>query len=174
MALTALIVAIVSALISAGALLHSIWSFRRTGWDLKVSAWWDGIDKQVHVRIINVGRQACVISEIEYHITSLAPEPKPGLGLGLGLGDPEQVFRDHEAVSKPIAPSASIEVTKALNPLPDEFAFEVGVRTGDRAYMSEKYKARYYSQYESYLKAHQKSTYDNSFGDWPRDLFCAR
>ncbi len=149
MALTALVVAIVSALISAGALLHNIWSFRRTGWDLKVNAWWDGINKQVYVRIINIGRQACVISEISYHITDLAPEPKHGRD----FGDPEQVFRDHEAVSEPIVPSASIEVTKALNPLPDEFAFEVGVRTGDRAYMSEKSKARYYSQYESYLRA---------------------
>ena len=72
MALTALVVAIVSALLSAGALLQSILSFRRSGWDLDVDAWWDTHDKLVHVEITNVGRQACVISEVRYFISDRA------------------------------------------------------------------------------------------------------
>jgi hypothetical protein len=146
MALAALVVAIVSSLIGAGALLHNIRSFRRTGWDLKVIAWWDQHDKQVHVRIINVGRQACVVSQIKYHITDLAPKPESPWALFY-----EQVFRD--PVSEPIAPSDRVEVMKALDPLPDKFTLEVGVVTGDRTYMSEKSTESRYSQFESWMRA---------------------
>ena len=147
MALAALVVAIVSALISAGTLLHNIWSFRRTGWDLKVIARWDHNDKQVHVKIINVGRQACVVSQIRYHITDLEPKPLSGWSIF-----PVQVFDN--PVSEPIPPSATVEVVKALDNLPDKFTLEVGVWTGNSAYMSETSTESRYSQFELWYREH--------------------
>jgi hypothetical protein len=131
MALTALVVAIVSALLSAGALLQSILSFRRSGWDLDVDAWWDTHDKLVHVEITNVGRQACVISEVRYFISDRTKSSDVRFG--------ESAFFDYDAVPEPIAPSAKIEITKNLCGLPGSFSLEAWVWTAGRPYKSEKW-----------------------------------
>jgi hypothetical protein len=127
----ALIVAIVSALLSAGALLQSVLSFRRSGWNLTVDAWWDDLYNQVHVEITNVGRQACVISEIRYFISDRTNSPDMMFG--------ETVFFDNDAAPEPIAPSAKIEITKSFKGLPAAFTLEAWAWTGGRPYKSQKW-----------------------------------
>lgn len=114
-----------------GALLQSILSFRRSGWQLGVSAWWDVYDNLVHVEIINIGRQSCVISEIRYFVSSRIPSPKLAFG--------QTVFFDHDVVTQPIAPSAKIEITRGIKDLPETFSLEVWVWTAGRPYKSQKW-----------------------------------
>ncbi|HUC23865.1 MAG TPA: hypothetical protein VMA73_14245 [Streptosporangiaceae bacterium] len=139
MAIAALVVAIVSALLAAGALLHNIRSFRRSGWDLKVVAWCGRNNDQVHVEITNVGRQACEVSEIRYFISrheSVPAQERVGFSAAI---PPVMVFSDHEAVAEPIAPSAKVEVIKDFGiTLPAVFSLEVWVWTGGRPYRSER------------------------------------
>ena len=133
MALAALVVAIVSALLAAGALLQSVLSFRRSGWRLDVTAWWDTRLNVAHVEITNVGRQSCVISEIRYFISDRANPSS--------LPFSQVVFFDHDAVTEPIAPSAKIELDRSFEELPEAFNLEVWAWTAGRPYKSEKWVA---------------------------------
>lgn len=126
MALSALVVAIVSALISAGALLLGYVSFRRSGWDLDVIAWIDIRSSiEIHVGITNTGRQGCVISRITYFLTNLS--------------DGEVQAFDHEDGPHPLAPSATIHVTRKLGSLPEVSTIEAWAFTGGRPYKSKKW-----------------------------------
>ena len=113
------------------AVIQSSLSFRRSGWNLNVDAWWDYHDKQAHVAITNVGRQACVISEIRYFITDRTNSQDVTFG--------ETVFFDYDAVPEPIAPSATIEITKNFKNLPAVYTLDVEAWTAGRPYKSERW-----------------------------------
>lgn len=95
---------VISALISAGALLLGFVSFRRAGWDLDVIAWTDIDPIAIHVAVTDTGRQGCVISKIRCFFTNISD----------GEFD-RQVF-DHEAGPQPLTPSATIHVVRARRP----------------------------------------------------------
>jgi hypothetical protein len=134
-AVAALVVAIASALFTGAAWLQSTQAFRRSGWVLDVDSWWDIEEDRAHVEITNTGRQACVISEIRYFISSTK--------VPSGVPFPEMFFSD-EGPADPVDPSAKIEITRSFGELPEgfvlppTFSFEVWVWTAGRPYKSKK------------------------------------
>lgn len=134
MAPAALIVAIVSALFAGGALVQSIRAFRRSGWALEVSVYWNDHDRFAAVEIINTGRQTCLISEIEYVFKALREAGNQEF--------PKRIFRD-EGPFDPIEPSAKMKTYKSFakpstsyDRLPSSFTLQVRAWTAGRPHKS--------------------------------------
>jgi hypothetical protein len=64
----ALVVAIIGAATGLGSLLWQFTTWKRSGWDLDVIAYWDTRRQKIIVEITNTGRQECVISEVRYFL----------------------------------------------------------------------------------------------------------
>ena len=62
MVVAALVVAIVGAATGLGSLFWQFTTWKRSGWDLNVVAYWDSRRQEITVEITNAGRQECVIS----------------------------------------------------------------------------------------------------------------
>jgi hypothetical protein len=131
MAVTALVVAIIGAATGLGSLFWQFTTWKRSGWDLEVVAYWDSRRQEIIVEITNAGRQECVISEVRYFLegTSDTPADFPDISLS-----------DHGPLPASLAGSAQAVLTRSIPNIPKSFTLEVWVWTGGKPYKSEKYE----------------------------------
>jgi hypothetical protein len=105
MAVTALVVAIIGAATGLGSLFWQFTTWKRSGWDLEVVAYWDSRRQEIIVEITNAGRQECVISEVRYFLegTSDTPADFPDISLS-----------DHDPLPASLAGSARAVLTQSI------------------------------------------------------------
>lgn len=131
MTAAALVVAIVGAATGLGSLVWQFATWRRSGWDLDVAAYWDSRTQQIIVEITNIGRQDCVVSEVRYFLENTGEGP---------VGFPQRVFFDYDPMQTPLAASAKKVLMRSIPDIPNSFILEVWVWTGGKPYRSEKYE----------------------------------
>jgi hypothetical protein len=134
LSVAALVVAIISALISAGALIHNIESFRRQGWELWVKPDFDREDQKAYAVITNVGRQMCFITGVTFFVTDISIFRERGL-------PPESHLVTSSEIENPVAPSQQIKV-ECPHEVPVAFRLEVMAAAGGQVFHSEKFTAR--------------------------------
>jgi hypothetical protein len=129
MAVAALVVAIIAAVTGLGSLFWQFTTWKRSGWNLDVVAYWDIHGQEVVVEVTNTGRQECVISEVRYFVDDTS-------GTALFAG---RVFGE-DGPPAPLAASAESVLTRAIPDVPKSFTLEVWVWTGGKPYKSQKYE----------------------------------
>jgi hypothetical protein len=131
MAVAALVVAIIGAATGLGSLFWQFTTWKRSGWDLDVVAYWDSRRQEIIVEITNAGRQECVISEVRYFLDDTSETP----------GDfPERTFFDDYPLLTSLAASAKSILARPIPNIPKSFTLEVWVWTGGKPYKSQKYE----------------------------------
>jgi hypothetical protein len=131
MAVAALVVAIIGAATGLGSLFWQFTTWKRSGWDLDVVAYWDHRGQEIVVEITNAGRQECVISEVRYFVDDTSETPADFA---------ERTFFDHDPLPAPLAASAKSFLTRPIPDIPKSFTLEVWVWTGGQPYKSHKYE----------------------------------
>jgi hypothetical protein len=131
MVVAALVVAIVGAATGLGSLFWQFTTWKRSGWDLNVVAYWDSRRQEITVEITNTGRQECVISEIRYFLEDTSKTPAEF---------PSRTFHDYDPLHAPLAASAKTVLTRSIPDIPNSFMLEVWVWTGGRPYKSARYE----------------------------------
>jgi len=130
MAVAALVVAIIAAATGIGSLGWQFMTWRRSGWDLDVTAYWDRRRQEIVVELTNTGRLECTISEVRYIWEDTSERP---------AAFPEGVIFDHDPLPAPLAASARRVLTKPMPDVPRSFILEVWAWTGGKAYRSQRY-----------------------------------
>jgi hypothetical protein len=129
MAVAALTVAIIAAVTGLGSLLWQFATWKRSGWDLDVMAYWDFQRQEVVAHVTNTGRQECTVSEVwNFVYDTSGTAPSAG-----------KVFPGH-GLPAPLTASAESVFTRAIPDVPKSFTLEVWVWTGGKPYKSQKYK----------------------------------
>src|SRR6266568_1842203 len=75
MAVTTLVLAIVGTATGVGSLAWQFKTWKLSGWNLDVTAYWDTRRQEVIVEITNTGRQECAISEVRYFLEDTSGTP---------------------------------------------------------------------------------------------------
>lgn len=131
MVVAALIVAIIGAATGLGSLFWQLTTWKRSGWDLNVVAYWDSRKQEITVEITNTGRQECVISEIRYLLEDTSKTPAEF---------PSRIVFGDDPLHAPLAASAKTVLTESIADTPISFVLEVWVWTGGRPYKSARYE----------------------------------
>jgi hypothetical protein len=131
MAIAALVVAIIGTATGLGSLFWQFTTWKRSGWDLDVIAYWDHRRQETVVEITNTGRQECVISEVRYFVDDTSEKPSDFA---------ERTFFVNDPLPAPLAASAKSSFTRPMPGVPESFTLEVWVWTGGKPYKSQKYE----------------------------------